>query len=106
TDLDCGQSAANKASVAPSQSYSAADEPSPETRTSGHEDATAAITDRLPVRESCGPPKVPPVRTQRTSPARTRLASQPALTSLSRPEKPPRAATSLPVITAVAAPCW
>jgi len=70
--------------------------------------ATAAITVLLPIRPSrLKPPPEPSVRTHRIFPARTASASQETLTSLSRPEKPPSAATSPPPsMIVVEAPCW
>ena len=73
-----------------------------------HVCATASITVVEPVRPSRPkPPPEPSVSTQRILPARTASASQATLTSLSRPEKPPSAATSAPDSMIVAeAPCW
>jgi len=70
--------------------------------------ATAAITVLLPTRPSrLRPPPAPSVRTQRIFPARTASASHETLTSLSRPENPPSAATSAPLsMMVVDAPCW
>ena len=60
-----------------------------------------------PVRPSCGPgAAAASVRTQRILPVATASASHVALTSLSRPEKPPSAATSAPAMTCAAAPDW
>ena len=58
--------------------------------------ATTLIAAWLPVRVSPGSPPawVPSTITQRSRPAATSWASQVALTELSRPENPPRPATS------------
>ena len=69
---------------------------------------TAAIARRAPVRSSWGsPPPLLSAITQRTLPALTASASQLAVTSLSRPEKPPMPATFASVERiALAPPDW
>jgi hypothetical protein len=53
-----------------------------------------------------GSPPLESVRTQRIFPEATASASHVAVTWLSRPEKPPSAATSVPDETSCAAPDW
>jgi hypothetical protein len=69
--------------------------------------ATMFIAAWLPVRVSPGSPPppvwVPSTITQRRRPAATSWAIQVALTELSRPEKPPRPATSAFELTMAAA---
>ena len=69
--------------------------------------STAAITSEAPTRPSLPIPPAAEVRTQRIRPSSTASASHAMLTWLSRPEKPPKAATSAPeVISEPAAPDW
>ena len=66
------------------------------------------MTVLLPVRPSLGMPSaLASVSTQRIVPSATRCASHSTVTALSRPEKPPSAATSAPERkTTLAAPFW
>src|SRR5205807_3448845 len=80
-----------------------------ETDTGLHTRATAVMARLAPTRPSPpGPPDPDSLAsTQRTRPDCTAFASQPMLTSLSRPEKPPIPATSAPLeMIWLAAPVW
>ena len=74
-------------------------------------EAPAALS-RGPARPGGAAPAPPPLdpplplSTQRICPERTSKASQAAVVSLSRPEKPPIPATSLPAVTSAAASDW
>jgi hypothetical protein len=66
------------------------------------------MTSLAPIRPSCGiAPLWPSATTQRIWPRSTASASHSTLTRLSRPEKPPMAATSAPpAMSWPAAPDW